>query len=119
MRGFQLTNECIASAYRAIQLRGDTKVNQFDLSIIGEQHVLALDVAMDDFVRMQIAETAQDFTAYVSDPFLFQALTLCGFDQIGDGASAAILHDQPELIIFARRRFLNECTIVGGNVAMI
>lgn len=113
------TDERIPSTNRAVQLRRHPEIDQLHFGIVRQQHVLPFDVAMDDFVGVQIAEAAQNLAANVRDPFLLEALALCRFDQIGDAAGATVFHHQPQLVVFAGRRFLDERPIVGGNVAMV
>lgn len=85
----------IPSADRSIQLCAHAKVDQLDFGIVREQYVLSLNVPVNDLVTVKIAETPQNFSGNVSDPLLLQALTLRRFDEIRDGASSAILHDEP------------------------
>ena len=49
-------NKCVPAAHRAVQLSTDPKVHQLDLRIVGEQHVLSLDVPMNHFVSVQVCQ---------------------------------------------------------------
>lgn len=117
-RGF-LTDKGVPPSDGAVELSWNSKVDEFYFGIVGEKNVLTLDVAMDDFVGVEVAETAQDLAANVRYPLLLQTLSFCRLDEVCDWAGAAVLHHQPQLIIFPRRWLLDECPIVCGNVAMV
>lgn len=50
-------------------------LTQFDFRIVGQQYVLPFDVSMDDFVGVEVSQAAEDFPAYVGNPFLLETLT--------------------------------------------
>ena len=78
----------------AIQLRAHAKVHQFDFGIVGKEDVLALNVAVDNFIAMQMVESFEDLPANVGDPFLLQTAALGGLDEVRHRARAAIFHHQ-------------------------
>merc|ERR1719376_1697214 len=63
-----------ASHDGAVQLGTHAKVHQLDLSIVSEQHVLPLDVPVDDLAVVQVRQPSEDLSGNVSDPLLLQAL---------------------------------------------
>ena len=113
-------DERVASTDGAIELSGDAEVDELDVGVVGEEHILALDVAVDDLVGVQVGEAAQYFAANVGDPLLLEAAALGRLDQVGDGAGAAELHHQPELVVvLARGSLLHKRAVVGGDVAVV
>ncbi|RNA12433.1 hypothetical protein BpHYR1_037969 [Brachionus plicatilis] len=64
-------------------LSRDAKVDQFDIGIVSEKNILALDVSVNDFVGVQVRQTAQNVPTNVSDPFFFEKIVFRRLDQIG------------------------------------
>ena len=52
------TDECVSPTDGSVELRADTEIDELDLGVVGEQHVLALDITMDDLARVQVRQTA-------------------------------------------------------------
>lgn len=89
---------------------------QLDVGVLRQQHVLPLDVAVDDAVGVQVGQTLKyskklglreilgyfgegdthpkDFPADVGDAILLQRVALGVLHQVGDGAGAAKFHHQ-------------------------
>lgn len=118
--GYNYANECVASAYGAVELGRDAEVDELDVGVVGEQHVLALDVAVNDLVGVQMRQTAQDLATYVRDPLLLEEVVLGRLHQVGDRARAAELHHQPQLVVLvATARLLYERAVVRRYVAVM
>lgn len=113
------SDKSVSPSNSSIELRRNSEIDELHLGVVSQQDVLAFDIAMDDFIAVQIAETAQDLSADVGDPLFFETLALRWLDEIGDWAGTAILHDQPQLIVLARRRLLYERAVVCGDVAVV
>ena len=99
-------NERVSAPDSSIQLRRNAKIDELDLGVVGEQHILALDITMNDLIGVQMCEAAQNLAANVGDPLLFEAARLGRLDQIGDRARATILHH--ELKRATTRRFKSQ-----------
>lgn len=76
-------------------------LTEFDFSIVSQQNVLSLDVAVNDPVGMQICQAAKDLSTEVSNPLFPQRVCLGRPDQVGNGASATEFKYNPKLVIFA------------------
>lgn len=85
----------VSSTDGSIELSRYAKIDQLDVGIVSEEHILTLDVTMNDLVGMQVSQTAQYLAANVGDPVLFEKIILGRFDQVRDGAGTAKLHHQP------------------------
>lgn len=70
-------------------------LTKFDFRVISQQNILSLNIPVDNFIAMKITKSPQYFSRYISYPLLLQALALSRLDEIRDGASSAILHNQP------------------------
>lgn len=64
-------NKSIPAADGSIQLSTNAKVDQLHFGVISEQNVLSFDVAMDDFVCVQMTKTSEDFPTDECDPLFF------------------------------------------------
>ena len=75
---------------------------------------------MDHLVRVQVRESAQHLAHDVRDPLLAQGLRLGALDEVGDGPCATELHNEPELVVLARRdTLLDERAVVRRDVAVV
>lgn len=92
---------------------------EFDFRVVSQQYVLSLDIPVDNFIAMKITKSPQYFSRDIGYPFLLQALALGRLDEIRDGAGTAILHNQPQLIVFTGRWLLYEGTVIRGYIPMI
>ena len=70
-------------------------------------------------VLMQVREAHEDFSRDEGDPIFREGVVLDGLDELSDGACAAVLHHQPQLVILAVGTLLDEGAVVGGYVAVV
>ena len=54
-------NESVPSSDGAVELSTDSKVDQLDLGVVGQQNVLAFDITVDDLASMQVRQSFQNF----------------------------------------------------------
>src|SRR6266852_4229477 len=73
---------------------------EFDVTSETQQYIVALDVAMDDAVLMQMLQALRCRPTYCSDlPFCHQVRQ----DNVRERATRHILHHHPELILVKER----------------
>lgn len=48
--------ECISPSNRPVQLSAYTKINKFHLRVLSQQHVLPLDVSVNDMVNVEMGQ---------------------------------------------------------------
>jgi hypothetical protein len=53
----------ISSADSPIQLRTHAKVHQLDLGIVRQQYILAFNIPVNHFTRVEMSQAAKDFPA--------------------------------------------------------
>jgi hypothetical protein len=74
--------------------------NEFDVPSETQQHIVALDVAMDDTVLMQMLQALRRLPTHCSDlPFCHQVRR----NDVRERATLHILHHHPELILVKER----------------
>lgn len=112
-------DEGVPAADGLVEASAHAEIDELHLGIVGEEHVLPLDVAMDDLAGVQMRETARDLAANVGDPVLAQREGFGGLDEVRDASRAAVFHHQPELVVLAGRTLVNESPEVGGNVSVV
>ncbi len=114
------TNEGVSASDCSVELCRHSKIDQLDIGVVREQHILSLDVSVYDLVDVEVSEAAEDLATNVGDPLLLEEVALGRLDQVGDRARAAVLHHQPQLIVLVPAgRLLDERAVVGGNVSMM
>lgn len=52
------SDKSVSPSNRTIELCRDSEIYELHLGVVGQQDVLAFDIAMYDFIAVQIAETA-------------------------------------------------------------
>ena len=57
---------------------------------------------MNDFVAVEMSQTAEDFSANEGDPVLLQRIPFRGFYEVSHGTVTAKLHHQPQLVVLTR-----------------
>lgn len=109
----------VASSLRALQMGTHAEIDQLDRAILGDEYVVALDVAMHHVMLVQVLEREQRLPQDVSDHGLveFEAHLDERLGQIGHRAVRAQLEHEPELVLFVV--FLHEDAKEFGQIRMI
>ena len=82
---------------RGNQTQGQT---EFDVAVHAQQNIVTLDVAMDDAVPVQVFKTLGCFPRYCRYLPLGHQV---GGDDVGEGASFHVLHDDPKVVLVEER----------------
>ena len=53
------SDEGVPPPYGPVKLSADSEVDELDLRVVRQQHVLAFDVAVDDLARVQVGQAAK------------------------------------------------------------
>lgn len=69
---------------------------QFDVAVHAQQHVVTLDIAMDDAVPVQVFEALGGFPGYGGYLTFGHQI---GGDNVCQGASFHVLHDDPKVVL--------------------
>ena len=112
-------NERVALPDCPVKLRTDAKVDKFHLCVICQQHILPLDVTVDDFVLVKMRQPAQDLSADVRNPLLLQRVALGRLHELRDRPRPTELHDEPQLVVLSRETLLDERAIVCRYVSVV
>ena len=54
------SDECVPPSDGSVELCTDTEVDQFDLSIVRQENILAFDVSVYDFAGMKVSQTTKN-----------------------------------------------------------
>lgn len=71
-------------------------LTQFDVAVQAEQHIVTLDIAMDDAVSVQVLKTLGRFPRYCRYLSFGHQI---GGDDVGQRASFHVLHDYPKVVL--------------------